>query len=66
MNMWERLPAAIETNPSDVGYFVNSLVIRRYSELTVCYLIKFIALDFENGVMIIQYRSYVTTLKRDC
>jgi hypothetical protein len=26
MNMWERLSAAIETNPSDVGYFVNSLV----------------------------------------
>jgi hypothetical protein len=20
MNMWERLPAAIETNPSDIGY----------------------------------------------
>ena len=23
---WERLPAAIETNPSHVGYFMNSLV----------------------------------------
>ena len=26
MNVWERLPAASETNPSDVGYFVNALV----------------------------------------
>jgi len=27
INMWERLPAAIKTNPSDVGYFMISLVI---------------------------------------
>ena len=26
LNVCERLPAAIETNLSDVGYFVNSLV----------------------------------------
>ena len=26
MNRWERLPAAIETNLSDVGYFISSLI----------------------------------------
>jgi hypothetical protein len=32
MNMWERLPAAIESNPSDVGYLMNSSVTKTFQK----------------------------------
>jgi len=30
LNMWERLPAAIETNPSHVGFFMKSFANPTY------------------------------------
>jgi hypothetical protein len=40
LNMWERLPAAIETNSSDAGYFMNALAKTRTSTRTCAKKLK--------------------------